>query len=67
MVRSFLLVLTFALSAALLPSQDPLQERLNAALASRMLRQAYFDANGDPPLALEQAFPHLAGAPGSVR
>jgi hypothetical protein len=62
MMRSVLLVLTFSFSAAWLPSQDPLQERLNAALASRTLRQAYFDTNGDPPLTLEQAFPHLAGA-----
>ena len=64
MVRSALLAVTFSFSAALLPyAQDPLQERLNAAGASRALRQAYFDANGEPPLTLELAFPHLAGAP----
>lgn len=75
MLRSALLALAISLPAVSTPAhsaqidpnpQDPLEQRLVAAESARSLRQAYFDAGGEnfePPLTLEQAFSHLAGAP----
>ena len=63
MLRSALLALAISMPAVSASAQQPLERRLHAAEAARTLRQAYFDASGDPSLTIEQAFSHLAGAP----
>ncbi len=63
MLRSALLALAISMPAVSASAQQPLEQRLHAAEAARTLRQAYFDASGDPSLTIEQAFSHLAGAP----